>query len=198
MYKSGGAQSSLTLPIFDIVTLIAGLLLALTPVSAIALMLRIIGLALLIYAAFRGFVLFRVYKRDAVFMIILVSLALLFFIGTLLLVNPGGALRFVASATGAYMLSGGVMRLYRTAKIESLPARVLQYALSILILILGFSLLIHPSGAVRISGILIGASLIINSAASLISRKRALHTKVQRGKMDDLITADFTDKSDEL
>lgn len=198
MYKSGGPQILLTLPIFDIVTLIAGLLLALTPASAIALMLRIIGLSLLIYAAVRGFVLFRFYTRDAVFMIILVSLALLFFIGTLLLVNPGGALRFVASATGAYMISGAVLRFYRASEIENLQQRVFQYILSLLILMLGFSLLIHPSGAARLSGILIGAALIINSIVSLLSRKRALRAQNQKSSKDDFISEDFTDKSDEL
>ena len=198
MYKSGGPQNLLTLPIFDIITLIAGLLLALTPASAIELMLRIIGLSLLVYAAVRGFILLRFYTRDTVFLIILVSLALLFFIGTLLLVNPGGALRFVAGATGAYMIAGGALRFYRVAGIESIPQRTLQYILSILILILGFSLLIHPSGAARISGILIGAALIINSASSLLSRKRALREQNKKSTSEDFISTDFRDKSDEL
>ena len=198
MYKNGGFQAFLALPLFDIIILIAGLLLVLTPTAAITLILRIIGLSLFIYAAIRGFVMLRFYTRSYAFMIILFSFVFLFFIGAVLLINPDGALRFLASAAGAYMVCGGALRLYRAAKIDSTKHKVLQYILAVLILAIGFALLIHPSGAVRLSGILIGSSFIITSTTSLLSRRKAIRDSSESEKNSDFISTDFVDKSDEL
>lgn len=185
-------------PLFDIILIAVGLLLLLAPESAVTAALRIIGFSTVAYVIYRGYILLRFYRRDTVFVIILISQLFLLFIGAVLLLNPDGALRFLATVAGAYMVADGALKLYRAASTDEIKRKIIGAITSAASVILGFVLLLYPSDAVRLSGILIGASLVINALSSLISRFTVPRGKKGGDEDGDYIETEFVDKSDEL
>ena len=197
MHKQKLKDLLIFFPIFDIIGSIIGLLLIFTPESAVKVIIRIIGLALLIYAVYRTALLVRFYRRDAVFFLLILTQTILLLVGTVLAINPDGTLRLLAATVGAYMVANGALSLYRAAGTPVGGRKIATALAAVAGIILGFVLLFHPDGTLRLSAVLIGASLLVNSIRNIFSRTKAWRAERQQ-KGEEYIEAEFVDKSDEL
>ena len=128
-----------------------------------------------------------------------VNSALLFLVGLVVALNPGGTLNLIYATIGAYLVINALTHLYRLATAKKMVKNLswwVEMLSSAVILVLGFWLIFLPGVAQRLTEILAGVALIIKSAELF---EKAYNEEKQRKKQkSNDIEADFVDKSHEL
>lgn len=185
-----------SLPVYEILLLVIGLLLVVFPGTATQVVLRVIGVLVLVYAVYRVAFLLACYVRDAGFTFLLICELLLATCGVILIVNPVGALAFLTSAAGLYLLIDCGVQLYRAVMWSG--RNVLGILFPAVGIVFGLFLLLYPTNAANISAILCGIALLLEGAERLILRLLHRAAKPKVSLKSEYIEAEFEDKSDEL
>ena len=133
----------------------------------------------------------------------LLNSVLLFALGMVLLCTPGGALRFIFSAIGFYLIITAVLegaKLLVTPKAQRGGSWWVEAAFTAAVLILGVWLMLSPGGAGRLTEIIAGISLTVKGVELIIGSIRCGEPAIKKRKKAENgdIEADFVDKSDEL
>ena len=133
----------------------------------------------------------------------LLNSVLLFALGMVLLCTPGGALRFIFSAIGFYLIITAVLegaKLLVTPKARRGGSWWVEAAFTAAVLILGVWLMLSPGGAGRLTEIIAGISLAVKGVELIIGSIRCGEPAIKKRKKAENgdIEADFVDKSDEL
>lgn len=133
----------------------------------------------------------------------LLNAVLLFALGMVLLCTPGGALQFIFSAVGFYLIITAVLegaKLLVTPKSQRGLSWWIEAVFTVAVLILGVWLLLSPGGTGRLTEIIAGISLAAKGSELIIGSIRSGEPAVKRHKNRESgdIEADFVDKSDEL
>lgn len=159
---------------------------------------RIAGAIVAIASAVRFVYAIRQYSGPVMTVTVINSI-LLFLVGLVMLVKPGGALELIYVAIGAYLMINAITHIYRFAlapkRLHS-PSWWIEIFTSSLILVLGFRLAFAPGTALRLTEIIAGISLIIKSI-ELFGRAYNERSRRKNEKSGD-VEADFVDKSHEL
>ena len=133
----------------------------------------------------------------------LLNSVLLFALGMVLLCTPGGALQFIFSAVGFYLIITAVLegaKLLVTPRSRRGGSWWVEAVFTAAVLILGVWLLLSPDGAGRLTEIIASISLAVKGIELIIG---ALHDgkpaiKKRKNRENGDIEADFVDKSNEL
>ena len=133
----------------------------------------------------------------------LLNTVLLFALGMVLLCTPGGALRFIFSAVGFYLIITAVLegaKLLVTSKAQRGVSWWVEAVFTAAVLILGVWLMLSPGGAGRLTEIVAGISLAVKGVELIIGSIRCGEPAIKKRKKAESgdIEADFVDKSDEL
>lgn len=159
---------------------------------------RIAGAVLALISAVRFVFAIRQYGGKFLTAAVINS-ALLFLVGLVVALNPGGTLSLIYATIGAYLVINALMHVFRLATAKN-PVKNLPWWIDVLsssvILILGFWLIFLPGAAQRLTEILAGIALMIKSA-ELFERAYSEEKKRKKQRNND-IEADFVDKSHEL
>lgn len=159
---------------------------------------RIAGAVLALISAVRFVFAIRQYGGKFLTAAVINS-ALLFLVGLVIALNPGGTLSLIYATIGAYLVINALTHVFRLATAKN-PVKNLPWWIDVLsssvILILGFWLIFLPGAAQRLTEILAGIALMIKSA-ELFERAYSEEKKRKKQRNND-IEADFVDKSHEL
>lgn len=159
---------------------------------------RIAGAVLALISAVRFVFAIRQYGGKFLTAAVINS-ALLFLVGLVIALNPGGTLSLIYATIGAYLVINALTHIFRLAAAKN-PVKNLPWWIDVLsssvILILGFWLIFLPGAAQRLTEILAGIALMIKSA-ELFERAYSEEKKRKKQRNND-IEADFVDKSHEL
>lgn len=159
---------------------------------------RIAGAVLTLISAVRFVFAIRQYGGKFLTAAVINS-ALLFLVGLVIALNPGGTLSLIYATIGAYLVINSLTHVFRLATAKN-PVKNLPWWIDVLsssvILILGFWLIFLPGAAQRLTEILAGIALMIKSA-ELFERAYSEEKKRKKQRNND-IEADFVDKSHEL
>lgn len=159
---------------------------------------RIAGAVLALISAVRFLFAIRQYGGKFLTAAVINS-ALLFLVGLVIALNPGGTLSLIYATIGAYLVINALTHIFRLATAKN-PVKNLPWWIDVLsssvILILGFWLIFLPGAAQRLTEILAGISLMIKSA-ELFERAYS-EEKGRKKQRNNDIEADFVDKSHEL
>ena len=159
---------------------------------------RIAGAVLTLISAVRFVFAIRQYGGKFLTAAVINS-ALLFLVGLVIALNPGGTLSLIYATIGAYLVINALTHIFRLATAKN-PVKNLPWWIDVLsssvILILGFWLIFLPGAAQRLTEILAGIALMIKSA-ELFERAYSEEKKRKKQRNND-IEADFVDKSHEL
>ncbi|MBQ8719600.1 MAG: DUF308 domain-containing protein [Clostridia bacterium] len=182
-------------PLFDLLTALFALLLIFAPISTITIVIRAIGVAAAAYAVWRIVLQFTLNRGEFFFPLLTASYLLLLVFGTILLINPKGALAFLSATVGLFLIVDGIIKLYRASHLYG-KELIIGMILAAFTVLFGSVLLFYPAGTARISAILIGASLLTDSLSNIAIRY--MPKRNERQKSREYIETDFVDKSDEL
>ena len=159
---------------------------------------RIAGAVLTLISAVRFVFAIRQYGGKFLTAAVINS-ALLFLVGLVIALNPGGTLSLIYATIGAYLVINALTHVFHLATAKN-PVKNLPWWIDVLsssvILILGFWLIFLPGAAQRLTEILAGIALMIKSA-ELFERAYSEEKERKKQRNND-IEADFVDKSHEL
>ena len=178
----------------------AGIILFLASGAVLTALVRLIGVAVVAISALRIAILMRTYAKGALLLSSLVNAGLVLILGAVMVLIPGGALAIVFSIVGAYMLFHSGLRAYRLWKSPyrlRTPAWWGEALPTALALLLGFWLLLSPSGATRATEMIAGVTLIVKAVEMIAAALGRGKGKSKKKKSPDDIEAEFVDKSDE-
>ena len=178
----------------------AGIILFLASGAVLTALVRLIGVAVVAISALRIAILMRTYAKGALLLSSLVNAGLVLILGAVMVLIPGGALAIVFSIVGAYMLFHSGLRAYRLWKSPyrlRTPAGWGEALPTALALLLGFWLLLSPSGATRATEMIAGVTLIVKAVEMIAAALGRGKGKSKKKKSPDDIEAEFVDKSDE-
>ena len=159
---------------------------------------RIAGGILALVAVVRLILTIRRYRVIAITAEVLNS-ALLFLVGLIVALNPGGTLNLIYASNGAYLAINSGAQIYRIFTSEK-RRRCLSWWTRLLcscaIFLLGLWLMFAPATVQRVTEIVAGVALLAKSAELF---GKAYHEREERKKQkSNDIEADFVDKSHEL
>ena len=186
--------------IIGIFCLAAGILFITASGVILNTLVRVAGAAIAICAAARFVYAVRKYDSGAYLSVAIVNSALLFLVGLVMLIVPGGTLRLIFVVIGAYLMINAFTHIYRFAlapKHLKSPAWWAEIITSAVILVLGFWLAFSPAEATRLTEIIAGISLIVK-AAELVATAAVEIKKDRESRRSGDVEADFVDKSHEL
>ena len=182
-----------------ILCLIAAAVFILAPGNILHILMKIAG-GIVILAAIGRF-LYAVMKLTGPFMTVtVINAAFLFIVGIVMLLSPGGALRFIYVAIGIYLIVNALMHVFAFATLPKKIRKVswwIEIITSIIILILGLWLVLSPDAATRATEVIAGISLIVKSV-ELFGKAAGEIKRSDTAKRSGDIEAEFIDKSNEL
>jgi len=161
---------------------------------------RIVGALVVIAAALKFIHAAKTYAEGAVMTVEIINSVLLFLLGAVMLLSPGGTLRLIYVVIGAYLMINAFTHVYRFALSPKRPESVVWWAeitTSAIILVLGFWLAFSPNEASRLTEIVAGISLLVKSLELFSTAKQHAKSSAQKRKKEE-IEGDFIDKSHEL
>ena len=177
--------------------LIAGVLFFFASGDLLETLVRIAGGIVVAVAIVRFIRLMSIYAKGVYLTTALFSVALLFLLGLVMIMVPGGTLHIIFAAIGIYLIVNALIRAYRIAsapkKVKE-PSWWLGVILTAAIFLLGFWLMLSPAEATRVTEIIAGIALIVKGA-EMLSSSIASGKRGSKKRSDD-IEADFVDKSD--
>ena len=166
-----------------------------SPVSAMAIVLRIVGALILIW---EGFLVIRTLKilgaRVDVLVHILLSNAFLIICALLLLVNPAGVMKILSLGIGLYLVITAGITLFSQFSSHIRPS-FSATLVTVVSLILGVWLIISPFDITRLTSIFVGVAVLLKGLGLLLE---TLEDDGGNDDDDDFITDDFVDKSHEI
>ena len=189
-------------PLTGVFCIAAAVLLFAFPGVVLYKIIKVAG-ALIIAAAALRFVGIATGRGDSLPFITILNSVLLFVLGMVLLCTPGGALRFIFSAVGFYLI---VTAVPEGAKLLVTPKALrgvfwwVEAVFTAAVLILGVWLMLSPGGASRLTEVIAGVSLAVKGAELVLGALRESKPTIKKRKERENgdIEADFVDKSDEL
>ena len=158
---------------------------------------RIAGAIIIAAAILRFIRLAKLCEKGFYLTLSLFNVALLFLLGAVMAILPGGTLHIIFASIGIYMMINAVIRAY---KISSMPKRTRDISwwgsviLIAAVFLLGFWLVLSPAEATRLTEIIAGIALIVKGVETLSSSITSEKRRTKK-KSDDIET-DFVDKSD--
>lgn len=177
--------------------LASGILLFFASGAVLAILMRIIGAAIITVAAVRCVRLMRLYERGSYLTVALFNTVLLFLFGVVMLILPGGALNLVFFAAGGYLVlnsTARVLRMAREPKRTDSPSWWASVVFTAAAFLLGLLLLLSPREATRAAEIIAAVSLTVKGCELLSS---AMSVEKSEKKKPEEIEAEFVDKTDE-
>ena len=133
----------------------------------------------------------------------ILNAVLLFALGTVLLYTPDGAMRFMFSSIGLYLIVTAVLQ---GAKLLIVPKGTrealwrVEASFAAVVLVLGVWLTLSPCGAGRLTEIIAGVSLAVKGVELILGALRDAGPAIKKRKVHENgdIEANFVDRSDEL
>ena len=158
---------------------------------------RIAGAIIITVAVLRFIRLAKLYEKGFYLTLSLFNVALLFLLGAVMAILPGGTLHIIFASIGIYMMINAIIR---ACKIATAPRRTSDFSwwgaviLTAAVFLLGFWLVLSPAEATRLTEIIAGIALIVKGVETLSSSITSEKRRTKK-KSDDIET-DFVDKSD--
>ena len=165
-----------------------------SPVSSMAIVLRIVGALIL---AWEGFLVIRTLKilgaRADVLIHILLSNAFLIICALLLLVNPESVMKILSLGIGLYLVITAGVTLFGQFSSHIRPS-FSATLVTVVSLLLGVWLIVSPFDITRLTSIFVGVAVLLKGLGLLLETLE----DDDDGNGDDFVTDDFVDKSNEL
>lgn len=168
-----------------------GIILIAVPDFSVTLAARICGGTLAVFGIFKliGYFskdLYRLaFQYDLAFGILLLS------IGAVMLIRPGGAINFICTILGVYILTDGLMKIQMSfdAKRFGLRSWVWIFTAAILACIAGLVMLFRPADGARLLTVLLGMSLLLEGILNLLTALMAV--KLRNKNNSSIIDIDY-------
>jgi len=174
----------------NIITLIAGICLALFPGFFVKTVCYILGVLAVCYSIYKFI---RIYKYPSSALGLITPL-ILFFLGTNLIYRHDRVMSILPFSIGIYLMVGGINGLMKAHEIigSFSKSNIKYYLPSGISLILGFILLFFPFGSTLLVLRVVGGALIYSALQGFITSHFDKNTQNNNGP----IHADFEDKSE--
>ena len=157
-----------------VLLIILGLYLLLKPGNTLTLFFRLLGLMLLIVGTVKTIRFFREKKRSMQDTVALIIGAIQLIFGLWLMISPGFLIRFVPIVAGIVIVYGALISLIQAirAKQNGVSGATLALIFSVVTLVMGVLVVLHPAGIAAIIVQFIGVSLIAEGVTILLALSR--------------------------
>ncbi len=177
-----------------IILFVSGIAFIATPVSALAVVLRIVGSIILVWEGLYIYAKTRLFIGDRLALSLFIcNEAFIIICALVLLISPVGAIKALSFIIGLYLLVTAGMSLFRKLSPEDKP-EFGETSITVVSIIFGFWLVLSPFDIVRLTSICIGVALLllgINTVWSTISGDG-------EERHDDVVVDNFEDTTESL
>ena len=177
-----------------ILLFVSGITLAVTPLAALSIVLRIVGALILLWEGFDIYCQAKLFGGDKLATLLFIfNDAFIIICALILLISPVGAIKALSFIIGLYLLITAGMSLFGKFS-ENSKMQFGETAILIVSIIVGFWLVLNPINATRITAICVGVALVLKGISEFWTYLGEAETR----DSEDYVTEDFVDTTDDI